>query len=234
MLNDRGSAAVGFVPIIVIALAFGSYLAVSSPSNNFIPPTNTNNGRGTSSTCTVSTSADDLPNDSLHGYLALNSSIQLCVDYYYFNSSSVISFNPQSELSLLTFYSVSDSNATYIVTANTFSISATSQSLTNGQQIEIGGPSAVNEGTEVTYTISPTNSTQSGIYFISLKALVYPTLMDCESVLELVVGNQQYIPGGLFCIHVLTGPSPAYTNGFIEGHLFAQVVGMTNSTTSPI
>ena len=143
-----------------------------------------------SSTCSITTSADSL-NASIHGYLALNSSFQVCVDYYYYNSSSVISFNPQSKLSILTYYSVPDSNATRIVTANTFSVSATSGYLTDGQ-IQLGGPNAVNEGTEVTYTISTTSSTKSGIYFISLDALLYPQSIACESVLELVVGNEQY------------------------------------------
>ena len=75
------------------------------------------------------------------------SSVNLCVRFYYYNSTSTDTILP---LQQLTMYSVVPSNGTLGNANSLFSISATTP------QFQIGGPQSENEGFAVNYTISAT------------------------------------------------------------------------------
>jgi len=86
----------------------------------------------------------------------------------------------------------------------------------------MGGSTAMNEGAEVAYTISPTSSTTSGVYLVWVQAVLYPKMMFCATDFELVVGNAQPNGAGGTC-------GMYHQGGFVNGTLYAEVTGASGS-----
>ena len=105
-------------------------------------------------------------------YLDQGSTVQLCVKYFYYNSTASDVISPLGSLFIIGFKSISNSNASRIYNADSlFSVSAS----TGTSQVEIGGSQNMNEGTLVTYTISANPSTPDGAYFLGFSAAMSPS-----------------------------------------------------------
>jgi hypothetical protein len=163
-------------------------------------------------------------------YLNQGSTVQLCVKYFYYNSTAGDVFSPLGTLFIIGFKSIANSNASKIYDADSlFSISAS----TGTSQVNIGGSQNSSEGTLVTYTISAKPSTLNGAYFLGFSAAMYPQLENCGATLQLLLGNVQYAQAGGNCVPLAdpSGSSQYQLNssGFINGILFEEVVGTSNS-----
>ncbi len=143
------------------------------------------------------------------------SSINLCVRFYYYNSTSTTILS----LRQLTIYSVIPSNGSLGNASSLFSISATIS------KFQIGGPQSENEGFAVNYTISATRSTPSATYEVRLSSGLYPNYVICGwgIYLDLQVGNTTNPTVGTSCHYV---PSPMNNPGLV----YTEIVGKTNSS----
>ena len=144
------------------------------------------------------------------------SSVNLCVRFYYYNSTSTDTILP---LQRLTIYSVVPSNGTLSNSNSLFSISATTS------QFQIGGPQSENEGFAVNYTISAPSSTPIGTYEIGLSSGLYPNYVICGYgiYVNLQVGNSTNLTVGTSCHYV---PAPMDNPGLV----YTEIIGKTNST----
>jgi hypothetical protein len=84
----------------------------------------------------------------------------------------------------------------------------------------------------IIYTLKPTPATLDGVYAIRLNALLYPQIANCAGEMELDIGNVHPVaPLGFSCINANpNGSGGLDSHGFIDGLLFGEIAGMTNST----
>ena len=206
-------------------------VTLSVPSGN-VSSTTVMNGSGSycSQIATASTTSSTAfsPNCATSYYIGTDvvstmflsqktgSSVNLCVRFYYYNSTSTDTILPLQQLSI---YSVVPSDGTLSNANSLFSISATTS------QFQIGGPQSENEGFEVNYTISATSSTSSATYEIGLSSGLYPNYVICGDgiYLHLQVGNTTNPAGGTSCHYV---PAPIDNPGLV----YTEIIGKTNST----
>jgi hypothetical protein len=151
-------------------------------------------------------------------YLAKGSgsSVNLCVRFFYYNSSTTITINT---LNQLTIYSPIQSSGTLVNANSSFSISASTP------QVEIGGPLNENEGSLVVYTINSIDSAPSATYEIALSSGLYPKDIICAYgiYVALQVGNTTNPIVTSSCHYV---PPPQDNPGLI----YSEIIGLTNST----
>ena len=147
---------------------------------------------------------------------ASGSSVNLCVRYFYYNSTATTTINT---LDQLTVYAPVQSSGTLSNVNSSFSISASIP------QVQIGGSQMANEGSIVIYTIRSTGSAPSGSYEIGLSSGLYPRDIICGFgiYVTLQVGNTTNTEVGTSCHYV---PAPVDNPGLV----YSEIVGMTNST----
>jgi len=153
-----------------------------------------------------------------------NSSIVLCVRYWYYNSTNVITFFPLNSIEILGHNGSSSYLSNF---TSEFSITSSSD------QILMGRPDVLNEGTAVSYTISLANRSSSdlpdGTYFIYLNGILYPQWLNCGGIdLELVLGVET-VQSGPSCLNVL-GIVSSFSRtldqyGFLDGVWFVEIPG---------
>lgn len=155
MQNSRGAAALGFVPIIVIALALAYYLAVST-STNFITPTSNSSG----SSCSTPYTGYDTSNPITVLAISPGSTGTICIRYTnpFNNTGSITSYIRIYQYNSSGTYGVCSSCGFNIVTSE-FDANASPSSVaySPGQ-----GPQ------DVTYKIGVPSNVTSGIYGIFL------------------------------------------------------------------
>jgi len=145
------------------------------------------------------------------------SGVNLCVKYYYYNSTATATIQT---LRQLTIYAPVLSNSSGLRNADSmFSISA------SASQFQIGGPQSENEGFEVDYRIITNGTIPSGTYEIGFSSALYPRDIICGwgIYLDLQVGNTTNATVGTTC-HVAQNPENN------PGLVYTEFVGLTNST----
>jgi hypothetical protein len=161
------------------------------------------------------------PPDAPSLYVQENGSAYLCVRYYFYNSTSTMNVNASS---IISFEGINNNGSVPVGfnPASNFTVATIPSELT------IGGSHNLNEGALVVYDIHA-NSNSNGTYTFSLLATLYPSMEDCAGFAEIIVGNglPDYHEFGS-CTAPLTGFYPLNTEGFINGFLIAQVVGISN------
>jgi hypothetical protein len=248
MANAKRAVSLGVVSVlaivIIIVAGFGVYLSTMTSASTMTRFSTTSETSKSQTSVTASLysgfqCSTMYPNGTIADIslvLNSNSPAQLCLEYYYYNSTSALSLSPSSQVHILENYHVPNSNGSYLLYANSseFSIQATYDGSENNlANVTLGGQNNLNEGIPVLYTITDRNSTLSGPYYIGFDALRYPGGDDCETNLEVLVGNFTLPPG------VLGGGGPCLaqpagtknSQGFTEGYLYAEIVGTTNSTS---
>ena len=165
------------------------------------------------------------PPDAPSVYVRQGATAFLCVQYYYYNYSSTMSVNTSSIVSLQGYRSVNNSQLLGFDPSPNFTISA------RPEEITLGGANNLNEGALVLYAIHA-KSNSSGTYTFSLLAALYPSMEDCAGFSKIIVGSgsPDYHRFGS-CTAPLSGSYPLNSEGFIDGFLFAKVVGITNSSS---
>jgi len=161
------------------------------------------------------------PNGSSDGttvFLAQQSgsTANICVRYFYYNSSATTTINT---LDQLTIYSPVLSSGSLSNANSSFSISASIP------QFQIGGPQMENEGILVAYTIRSTGSAPSATYEIGLSSALYPQdiISGWGIYIILQVGNTTNAAVGTSSHYV---PAPQDNPGLV----YSEIVGITNST----
>ena len=151
-----------------------------------------------------------------------NSTALVCVRYYYYDSyprfTGLSDFPTAGELS------ISYLNPYESIPKVNFTINA------YPPEISLSGPSNLNEGAFVLYTIN-TGDTSNGTYRVNLFATLYPSQENCGGFTRFIVSNPN--PNYAFfdkCSQVVTSQYPLNSYGFVGGDLYAEVVGISNST----
>lgn len=186
---------------------------------------------GSSSTTTVGT--QNCPNNYPSGIdpadaPAINvqesSPAYLCVRYYYYNPNSTMQILASNVFGVAGYRQF---NSTF---SNGFDGSSNFTIMTSSENITLGGPDNLNEGILVQYDLQA-NPNSNGTYNYGFQATIYPSLELCNGFGPLVVGNGvlNYNLGFGSCTAPLSNPRNA--EGFVNGILFVEVVGVTNSTS---
>lgn len=154
-------------------------------------------------------------------YSSQHSSISICARLYYYNSRSE-SFNASSVVTAgvggIT------SNETLYPPKTDFSVNASPSTIT------LGGPSNLNEGVFVVFTIS-TGSSSNGTYVIDFLAPLYPSMEICNEFTKLVVTNPNpFYAANPSCTTPLSNNHVLDSHGFVDGYLTVEVAGMSNTT----
>lgn len=195
----------------LVVLHFVVSAVGSSTSSSIISTVSTSIG-----SCSTNYSNGTMNGLSLYLATATGSTANLCVRYFYYNTTATATINT---LDQLTIFAPVLSNGTLKNVNSSFSISA------SVSQVQIGGPQLENEGTLVTYTVKSTNASSSGTYEIALSSGLYPQDVICAYgiYLSLQVGNTTN-PVVVSSCHAL--PTPQDNPGLI----YSEIVGATNST----
>jgi len=166
------------------------------------------------------TDPQDAPVLSLHQ----NSTGYLCVRFYYYNLNSTMSLNASDVFGIAGYRSLNSSFSNGFDAITNFTIS------TSPGAITLGGPQNLNEGADVLYAIHA-NPDSNGTYNYGFHATYYPILETCNGFGPLVVGDgsPNYNVGFGSCTTPLT--NPLNSEGFINGVLFVEVVGIMNSSS---
>lgn len=206
---DTGSTFSFIQQVMIVAPSTSVSTTVTESLNNQI----------SSSVISCSTTFSNYTVNSASLYLNPNSgsTANLCVKYFYYNTTAPITINT---LDQLTVFAPVQSLGTLKNVNSSFSISASIP------QIQIGGPQLKNEGTLVTYAIKSTGSAPSGTYEIGLSSGLYPKDIICGwgIYINLQVGNITNPTVVTFCHYV---PTPENNSGL----LYSEIVGITNSTS---
>lgn len=222
----RRSKSLTLLTVLLLSLAIVSYFVVSNASSPRAPVVAAESGK-----CTTTFQHGASVETAVT--LSRGSTAQICVNYYYFSSGSPYSLAPANQIEVLGYSPVPNSNATRIADfSSDFSIQISSNITANSAgQLQIGGSNSVNEGMQVMYTISMKSNTPSGLYFVSINAALYPQLAYCSSALELLAGGASYQPAALECHSAASATNvPPNSDGFIDGLLFVEVSGISNSS----
>ena len=187
----------------------------------------------TSSQTISQTMSPSCPNNYPHGIdpadaptinTAENSTAVLCVRFYYYNPNSTMQIIAGNVFGIAGYRQF---NSTF---SNGFDGSSNFTIITSSENITIGGPQNLNEGILVEYSIHP-NPNSDGTYNYGFQATIYPSLELCNGFGTLVVGDgsPNYNIGFGSCAAPLT--NPPNSEGFVDGILFVEVVGATNSSS---
>lgn len=98
--------------------------------------------------------------------------------------------------------------------------------------LTLGGPQNLNEGALVVYAIN-TGSTSNRTYMLNIGAWFSPTLEACAGFTRIIVNNPN--PDYAFfgsCTAPLSNFYSTNSEGFVNGFLFAEVVGISNSSAT--
>jgi len=193
----------------------------------------------TTTTSEVILPAGCLPDQS-YGYsyetlvAGTSSPATICVQVYWFNSTSPMVLNTTSLLQIEGF-SPSSGNPIPDPAAN-FTVAASTDQLT------MGGPTNAGEGTVLAFSITA-NAGASGTYWLALKALeLAPSGLtecgpDAELFGNLVAGNGQpdYVPPSYLPVCIIPGGSPTFSIPGVgytvpPGALCFRIISVTNST----
>ncbi len=149
-----------------------------------------------------------------------NSTLTMCVRFYYYNSSNSETFNTTSLLDVRGTHGVE-------IPPYPFNLNITINAYPS--QLTLGGSSNLNEGEIVLYVIN-TGDTSNGSYTLNLSALLYPSLENCAGFTSLIVTspNPDYASFGGCLVLADRGVLNPY--GFVGGALTAKVIAMSNST----
>jgi hypothetical protein len=183
---------------------------VTMPTTNISCPDNQQNGID--------------PQDAPALALQENSTAYLCVRFYYYNPNSTMSIDTSNIFGIAGYRPYNTSFSTGFDASPNFTIS------TYPEELTLGGPQNLNEGVSVLYVIHA-NPNSSGTYNFGFQATIYPNFENCNGFSDIVVGDgsPNYNVGFGSCTASLT--NPRNSQGFINGILFVEVVGMTNSTS---
>jgi|SRR5579862_9839792 len=178
---------------------------------------------------TVISCPENYPNGttSLDAMISLNenSTGYLCVRYYYFNSSASMSINTSSVFGIAGYRTF---NSTY---SNGFDASPNFTITASPEELTLGGPQNLSEGSFVLYTIHA-KPNSSGTYDYGFQATIYPGFLGCNGFSEIIAGSgsPDYNLGFGSCTAASTDFYPLNSSGFVNGFLTVEVVGITNST----
>ena len=154
-----------------------------------------------------------------------SSTLELCVRFYYYNSTNPITVNPLSELQIQN-YSVSTEGSAVFISFNNASSEFVVTANASSSTFDLGGPSNSNEGTLVVYQIYA-GANSSGIYILNLGWIIAPQILRCAVDFGLIVGKgtPNFSELGLGNCNTMSQSSDNYP--YPAGTLFAQVVGYT-------
>lgn len=147
-----------------------------------------------------------------------SSSIFLCVEYYYYNSTSTINLNLSGGKQLGLYAATNGNGPRTIGVGSNFTIVSSLESLV------IGGPNNENEGATVVYSMSPIGI-KNGSYILDIGWLAN-SQEDCASEYQLVVGTgiPNYYVGGS-CTSPLSDHYQTNPEGFVNGFVYAEING---------
>jgi hypothetical protein len=152
-----------------------------------------------------------------------NSTVYLCVRFYYYNSTATETFNTASLFGVGLVETTP--NETAYPPALDFNVTVIPNEVT------LGGPSNLNEGEYGIYAIS-TGDTSNGTYATYFPAWLYPSLEDCSIFTSFIVRNPNPSYGlNGSCTAPLSNFYNLNSYGFVNGFLTIEVVGLSNSTT---
>jgi len=154
-----------------------------------------------------------------------NSTAYLCVRLYYYNPNSTMLLYVPSILGIAGYRSFNSSFS------NGFDASYNFTLISSPTNITLGGPQNLNEGVMVSFVIHA-NLNSNGTYNYGFQATNYPSFETCDGLGQVIVGNSSpnYNVGFGSCTAALT--NSRNSEGFVDGILFAELVGVTNSTSS--
>lgn len=158
-----------------------------------------------------------------------NTTVAVCVQFYYYNSAIPETFNTASLLNAgILGTTTSTSNQSGIIPPLPFKLNFSISAYPGG--LTLGGSSNLNEGKMVLYVIG-TGDTSNGTYGLTLLAWLYPTLEICEGFTSIIVMNPSptYVRSGS-CTAPFSNFYPLNQYGFVDGFLTAKVVAMSNSS----
>ena len=221
--------------LVALVLVFSTVVGGALYLLYYATPAASLDGSAVPSSCTLS-----FPNGAgleSEVHLTATSPAEICVRFYYYNSTSTKSFSTLKHIEISGAENEAGTNGSFTYNATSlFTIVASTN------QIQLGGPSNVEEGSIVVYQISTSSNTPNEQFWIGLNSTIYSSQADCGSQLVLDVGNAPYSGGGGMCLSLpgilASTNSVEYqhqTNGHIQGFLYDEIVGITNSTinTSP-
>jgi hypothetical protein len=153
-----------------------------------------------------------------------NSTAVLCVRFYYYNPNSTMQIIAGNVFGIAGYRQFNSTFSDGFDSSSNFTIA------TSSANISLGGPQNLNEGILVEYSIHA-NLNSNGTYNYGFQATYYPILGTCNGFGPLVVGNgsPNYNVGFGSCTTPLT--NPLNSEGFVNGILFVDVVGITNSSS---
>jgi hypothetical protein len=171
----------------------------------------------TSTPCTASVKSEPL------GFVLAaksGSPALLCVSYYYYGLSPM-NLNTTAQLKVFGWPLHPTGTFTTFDASSNFTITSSVPSL------ELGGPSNLNEGTEVTYTIQAKPGV-NGTFEVNLANLL-PGGIGCDGdfLLSVGSGSPSYARPGLCS---LVPYVPSASTPLTPGFLFSAIIGATNST----
>ena len=171
------------------------------------------------SSCTTTFQNGLNPSAYLKLKLEQNASLQVCVKYYYYNSSTIETLNFSNWNQLIEISSQLRNGS--INSADNFTVTSSLRSAT------LGGPYNEGEGTSLIYTITPRvyGNRTYGFNF----GWLYPSTEACGQDFLLSTGNGTSYPF-TGCTAPLSSICPVNSQGFVSGFLFAEIIGVSNST----
>ncbi len=156
-------------------------------------------------------------------------SLNICARFFYYGYPKFSTFDPKGALTILTYYNVPGTNGSRLIKASSnFSVSSDEIGVSTftsllGLVSDFGIVTTL--GNYVLYSISPTNSTKPGIYFLQLQGFSFPGMIQCQEVMEIAVGNATAYPSaGFSCL--------AISNTEANGMLANQIVWVSSNNQS--
>lgn len=149
--------------------------------------------------------------------LKQSASLQVCVIYYYYNDSAADTINFNNWQQLIAISSQLKNGS--INSSGNFTVASSVGSAT------LGGSHNMGEGTSVVYTITP-KVYGNWTYGFSFGWL-YPSMQACGQDFLLSTGGGSSYP---FTGCTASLPYTLNSEGFVSGFLFAEIVGVSNST----
>ena len=131
-------------------------------------------------------------------HLYEGSTLELCVRFSSYGTPKFFSFNPKVALSIFTYYNVTGTNATRLIDATSDFVTSAKEASFFGDKVGI----VSSNGNYVLFSVSPTSSVKSDLYFLQLQGFSYPAMIQCQDVLELAVGNATAVPASFPCLYV--------------------------------
>jgi hypothetical protein len=173
---------VSIAVVIAVGLGLGVYYTLPQLGRTNSSTTSSTTGSGSTSNTTSVTTPNLGPcSTSYQGggsfYVNESSNLDLCVEFYYYNSGSPINVIPTDQLTIQAYNSSLDARNAI----SNFTVTA------SPSNFQIGGSSNENEGIAVEYQIHA-NAISNGTYVLNLGWLL-PQQQECTFEFSLVVGN---------------------------------------------